>query len=131
MTATFHPSQDFRRIRHEAMCGHVRTAAMPNYSLRRVAAAFVALAVLAAGSIGVGELVGAVADLGGRPAAASEVAPALGTSTPGVHVAAPGDTLWSIAQQYRGDVGRDRYVDALIDLNGDTSIQVGQAVRLP
>ena len=50
---------------------------------------------------------------------------------PGVHVAAPGDTLWSIAQQYRGDVGRDRYVDALIDLNGDTSIQVGQAIRLP
>ena len=131
MTATFHPSQDFQRIRHETTCGHLGAAAMPNYAIRRTAAVLVALAVLAAGAVGVGELVGAVADLGGRPAAASEVASALGSSTPGVHVAAPGDTMWSIAQQYRGDVGRDRYVDALIDLNGDTSIQVGQAVRLP
>ena len=131
MTATFHPSHDFQRIRHEAPGGPVRVATIPNYAIRRAAAALVALAVLAAGAIGVGELVGAVADLGGRPAAASEVAPALGRSTPGVHVAAPGDTMWSIAQQYRGDVSRDRYVDALIDLNGDTSIQVGQAVRLP
>ncbi len=131
MTATFHPSQDFQRIRQEAGCTAVQAATIPNYTIRRAAAVLVALAVVAAGVIGVGELVGAVADLGGRPAAASEVAPALGISTPGVHVAGAGDTLWSIAQQYRGDVARDRYVDALIDLNGDTSIQVGQAVRLP
>jgi Tfp pilus assembly protein FimV len=131
MTATFHPSQDFQRIRHEVACGQVRAAVIPNYAIRRGAAVLVALAVLAASAIAAGELVGAVADLGGRPAAASEVAPALGASAPVVHVAAPGDTMWSIAQQYRGDVGRDRYVDALIDLNGDTSIQVGQAVRLP
>ena len=94
MTATFYPSQDFQRIRHEAMSGHVRAAAMPNYAIRRTASILVGLAVLAAGAVGVGELVGAVADLGGRPAAASEVAPALGISTPGVHVAAAGDTLW-------------------------------------
>ena len=48
-----------------------------------------------------------------------------------IHVAEPGDTLWSIADAYRGDVGRDRFIDALIDLNGGTGIQVGQAVHLP
>jgi LysM repeat protein len=48
-----------------------------------------------------------------------------------VHVAAPGDTLWAIADRYRGDVGRDRYIDALVTLNGGTSIQAGQAIRLP
>ena len=133
MTATFHPSQDFRRERHETVIAYEFSTVVPNYALRRVAAAFVALAVLAAGAIGVGEVVGALADLGGRPAAASEVAPTSGASTapPRVHVAAPGDTMWSIAQQYRGEVGRDRYVDALIDLNGAAGIQVGQAVRLP
>jgi nucleoid-associated protein YgaU len=131
MTATFHPSQDFQRIRRQMANEAGRAATVPNYTIRRAAAALVMLAVLAAGAVGVGEVVGAVADLGGRPAAASEVASASGDSTPSVHVAGPGDTLWSIAQQYRGSVGRDRYVDALIDLNGDTSIQVGQAVRLP
>jgi len=131
MTATFHPSPDFRRERHETVIAYGFSTVAPNYALRRVAAAFVALAVLAAGAIGVGEVVGALADLGGRPAAASEVAPTSGVTTPRVHVAAPGDTMWSIAQQYRGEVGRDRYVDALIDLNGAAGIQVGQAVRLP
>ena len=131
MTATFHPSQDFQRIRHEAASGLVRSATIPNYAVRRGAAFLVALAVVAASAIAAGELVGAVADLGGRPAAAFEVAPSAGTSTPSVHVAALGDTMWSIAQQYRGHVGRDRFVDALIDLNGDVSIQVGQSIRLP
>ena len=41
------------------------------------------------------------------------------------------DTLWSIASTYRGTVEQGRYVDALIRLNGGTSIEVGQAVRLP
>lgn len=131
MTATFHPSQDFQRSRPATIATSTGSLDMPNYMVRRAAVAFVALAVLAAGAIGVGEVVGALADFGGRPAAASEVAPSFGTSTPIVHVAAPGDTMWSIAQQYRGDVGRDRYVDALIELNGDASIQVGQAIRLP
>jgi Tfp pilus assembly protein FimV len=135
MTATFHPSQDFRRSRHETAMTYEFSTIVPNYAVRRIAAVLVALAVLAAGAVGVGEVVGALADLGGRPAAASEVAPMSGpataAATPRVHVAAPGDTMWSIAQQYRGDVGRDRYVDALIDLNGAARIEVGQAVHLP
>ena len=48
-----------------------------------------------------------------------------------IHVAQPGDTMWSIAEQYRGDVGQGRFVDALIAVNGGTSIQAGQAIRLP
>ncbi len=47
------------------------------------------------------------------------------------HVAAPGDSLWSIAEQYRGSVGHAAFLDVLIDLNGGTAIEVGQAVWLP
>ena len=114
MTATMHPEP---------------TEFLPNYTARRFLVAVVALAVLAAGVIAVVETVGALVDLGGRPAAASEITSAV--TGPSTHVAAPGDTLWAIAEQYRGDVGRDRYVDALIDLNGGTTIQVGQSIRLP
>ena len=45
--------------------------------------------------------------------------------------ARPGDTLWSIADEHRGDVAITRYVDALVDLNGGASIQAGQAIVLP
>ena len=46
-------------------------------------------------------------------------------------MARAGDSLWSIARANHGDVSIDRYVDALIDLNGGTAIAVGQAVHLP
>jgi nucleoid-associated protein YgaU len=133
MTATFHPQQVRAR---QIQARHVhpqRFDTVPNYAVRRLLATMVALAVLAVGAIAAVEAVGALVDLGGRPAAASEI-PAPGSAlaaAPAVHVAAPGDTLWSIAEQYRGAVSRDRYVDALIDLNGGTGIQVGQPVRLP
>ena len=45
--------------------------------------------------------------------------------------AQPGDSLWSIAQEHRGNVDINRYIDTLVDLNGGTSIQVGQLVQLP
>jgi Tfp pilus assembly protein FimV len=133
MTATFHPQQ-LRAQQLQAR--HVlpqRRDVVPNYAVRRLIAAVVALAVLAVGAIAAVEAVGALVDLGGRPAAASEI-PAPGSAlaaAPSVHVASPGDTLWSIAERYRGAVSRDRYVDALIDLNGGTSIQAGQPIRLP
>ena len=48
------------------------------------------------------------------------------------HVRAePGDSLWSIAERFHGDVDLRRYVDALIRLNGGTAIAAGQLVRLP
>jgi hypothetical protein len=121
MTATLHPHP-----------GHADTAyVLPNYALRRLMVAVIAMALLVMAAIAVVETVGALVDLGGRPAAASEIPAPGSASAPSLHVAAPGDTLWSIAEQYRGAVSRDRYVDALIDLNGGTSIQAGQPVRLP
>ncbi len=71
MTATFHPYQ--RRTVHAE-----RLDLVPNYAARRLIAAVVALAVLALGAIAVVETVGALVDLGGRPAAASEI-PASGS----------------------------------------------------
>jgi len=104
----------------------------PNYVLRRLAASLLAVVTLVlAAYVAVGAA-GALAGLDSRPAAASETAPAAGGAVlRTVHVAEPGDTLWSIADRYRGEVDRGRFVDRLIDLNGGTSIQAGQAVRLP
>ena len=82
---------------------------------------------------GGGLLVGIIvllAGSGGRPASASRAEPAISSSST-VHVASAGESLWSIAEANHGDVSIDRYVDALIDLNGGTAIDVGQAVRLP
>lgn len=42
-----------------------------------------------------------------------------------------GDSLWTIAEEYRGEIGINRYVDELVELNGGTTIRVGQLVRLP
>ena len=97
---------------------------------RVVAAALLALVVMLL-AFAVSTIVDAAIDVGGRPAAASGVAAASDAPIVRVHVAQPGDTMWSIADRYRGEVGHGRYVDALIDLNGGTAIQVGQAVRLP
>jgi hypothetical protein len=98
----------------------------PNFALRRAGALAVAL-VAAALLVGIIVL---LAGSGGRPASASWAEPAL-PSPAAVHVAEAGDSLWSIARANHGDVSLDRYVDALIDLNGGTTIDVGQAVRLP
>ena len=145
MTATFHPASNFQRT--VGVPAHVRShpaadrreivrhqhGSTPNYAVRRTLVAAVALAVLAAAAVAVVQTAGALVDLGGRPAAASEVT----TTAAGdelvrsIHVAAAGDSLWSIADLYRGPVGRDRYVDALISLNGGTDVLVGQAIRLP
>ncbi len=105
----------------------------PNYAVRRavaVALALVAVLVFAAIAVAATAMVGAAVDVGGRPAAAADI-DMRATSTIQAYVAQPGDTLWSIADQHRGEVGRDRFVDALIDLNGGTSIQAGELVRLP
>ena len=99
----------------------------PNYVVRRaVVLAVVALIVL----VTIMALSAVPASLGGGSAAAAEAAPR-DSSAPTVHVARSGDTLWAIASQYRGEVDHDRYVDALVRLNGGAAIQIGQAVRLP
>ena len=99
----------------------------PNYLVRRVLAVvlmFVALVRCGRGARSAGRSRGATClRLPGR---ASNLA-----DRRGVHVAQPGDSLWSIAEAHRGDVAIDRYVDALIDLNGGTDVQIGQAIHLP
>jgi hypothetical protein len=98
----------------------------PNYLARRALAAVLAFVTLVL-TLGVLLL---LAGLGGRPASASQAEPAI-TQTSGVHVAQAGESLWSIAEEHRGDVGIDRFVEALIDLNGGTAVQIGQAIHLP
>ncbi|MBG7604163.1 MAG: LysM peptidoglycan-binding domain-containing protein [Actinobacteria bacterium] len=110
-----------------------RGAHVPNYQLRRTVAAVIVTLIVLLAAIASVTAVGALTGLGGRPAAASETLPASASSavSSSIHVAESGDSLWSIADFYRGDIGRDRYIDALISLNGGTAIQAGQAVHLP
>jgi hypothetical protein len=67
-----------------------------------------------------------LAGSGGVPASAAESQPARSSV-----IARPGDTLWSIADDHRGDISITRYVDKLVALNGGATIVVGQAVVLP
>lgn len=106
-------------------------AGRPNYAARRLGALFVALASL---MIMVSLFNGLLASFGGTPASAAEAPPAVTADAevaPALHVARAGESLWSIADQHRGSIDRDRYVDALENLNGGTVIYVGQAVQLP
>lgn len=131
MSATMYPSSRADRI-VTRRGDDIDDIDVIDYAARRAVAAVVAVLVVAVFAIGVSALVGALVDVGGRPAAASDIA--AGTPTAPivrVHVAQPGDTIWSIADRYRGDVGQGRFVDALVDLNGGAAIQIGQAVRLP
>ena len=147
MTATLYPSQRIARINRRAVgvpstrpSSGASTGPMTdsngtvpcsaNYAARRAVAGFLALLLVAIVAVAGAELLGALVDGGARPAVASVGAAG---DAPGVriHVAQPGDTMWSIADRYRGEVGHGRFVDALIDVNGGTVIQIGQAVRLP
>ena len=110
--------------RADAVRRHGLTA--PNYLARRIVFAAIALAVAVAA---VTMAMAVLAGFGGVPAVASEASPAPSAVT--AYLARPGDTLWSIAAAHRGDIDHRRYVEALIELNGGTAIDAGQAVRLP
>lgn len=111
-----------------------RVESRPNFALRRLVAGVMVVVVVLTAFVAVSTL---SASLGGDPAVAAGTPPAVGGqlldrgATPSMHVAVAGDTLWSIADTYRGEVGHARFVDALVRLNGGASIQVGQAVVLP
>lgn len=98
--------------------------ALPNYALRRLVVGGLAALTLIGSMLG---LIGLSAGLAGSPASAASAEVAASS----VHVAQPGDTLWSIANTYRGDVARDRFIEVLIRKNGGVEIQAGQAVWLP
>jgi hypothetical protein len=87
--------------------------------------------LLVAGVVGVGVLVAdsVLTGPGGVPASAAGA----GTARPtGRSVRADvGDSLWSIAEVHHGTTSITRYVEALISLNGGTTIEVGQLVALP
>ena len=95
------------------------------YRRRRAAAAIMVTSVSSVLGLGVH---GVLTGPGGVPASAAGAATAPGVASVR---AEPGDSLWSIAERFHGDVGLARYVDALIDLNGGTQIAAGQLVRLP
>ena len=134
MTAVIHsarrkdsPQQrQYRQYRRGAERQSFHVHAEPNYAARRFVAVVLVAVVFAVALV----VVSAAVHTGGRPAVASDFV-AAGAAAVRTHVAEPGDTLWSIADRYRGDVGQGRFVDALIDANGGTVIQIGQAVRLP
>jgi nucleoid-associated protein YgaU len=102
-----------------------RTEGSATYRRRQATAAVLVVAASIAIATGVN---GVLSGPGGVPASAAGA----GTARAVVSVRAePGDTLWAIAERFHGDVGLERYVDALIELNGGTAIAAGQLVRLP
>jgi nucleoid-associated protein YgaU len=89
------------------------------------------LAVLVAVVVGVWLGAGSVrATRGGEPAAPSTGRSAV-TAQVVTYMVHPGDTLWSIAAKYHGSADQADYVDALVQRNGGTVVQVGQVLTLP
>ena len=103
---------------------------VPNYAIRRL---LVGSAALGLAIIGLAASVGVLTGFQGTPASASGVqsVAANAATSVSIHVAQPGDTLWSIADTYRGDISRSRYIDVLIQMNGDTGVFSGEAIWLP
>ncbi len=97
----------------------------PAYGRRRVVALGLLVGLLSVCGIAARDV---LAGSGGVPASAAGAMPA---PVRGLVVARAGDTLWSIAERFHGEITFGRYLDALIDLNGGPSIQAGQSITLP
>jgi LysM repeat protein len=125
MAATFaptsgRPSDRFQVHLPAGLAGRRRTRA--TYVRRRVGAlAFAVTFVVSLVSVSQHGL----ADRGDDPASV----PAIGRSAS--YVVQPGDTLWSIAEQHYPSSNTSEVVDALVSLNGGTTIDVGQRLSLP
>lgn len=94
------------------------------YLRRRLAVLAAVISIAALAGLAIGQL---LVSRGGVPASI----PAAHQPSPLTYVAEPGDTLWAIAEQYRGSVSQADYVQRLVDLNGGASIDAGQAITLP
>ena len=94
--------------------------AVPAYGRRRVFVAGLLVGLLATCGVVAHDV---LAGSGGVPASAAGAMPA---PVRVVVVARPGDTLWSIAERFHGEIGFDRYLDALINLN-DGPVDPGRA----
>lgn len=64
---------------------------------------------------------------GGAPAST----PTVRQPAPVTYQAQPGDSLFSIAQEFHGSTAMMAYVDQLVRLNGGVTIDVGQQIVLP
>lgn len=93
---------------------------------RRLLVSLVLVAVVAVVWLGAGNV---LANRGGDPASAPAVRPAATAAQ--VYVAQPGDTLWSIAVRFHGDVPRGTYLDLLMEANHGSALRVGQSITLP
>lgn len=100
-----------------------RRVSEATYRRRRAVVGTALAAFVAVGAVTTYDV---LAGSGGVPASAAVSQPARSTV-----IAQPGDSLWTIAQQHRGEVSLVRYVDKLVALNGGATIVVGQAVVLP
>ncbi|MFZ9630350.1 MAG: LysM peptidoglycan-binding domain-containing protein, partial [Ilumatobacteraceae bacterium] len=99
-----------------------RAAVTVIHMRRRVVAALAFTGTMLLLWLGAGTV---LANRGDDPASVSRVRPGA------THVAQPGESLWVIAEQFRGDEAQADYVQELIELNGGTQLVVGQVVRLP
>jgi hypothetical protein len=115
---------DLRERRTTPVRGVRRRPSEATFRRRRAIVGTTLAVLVAVGAVATHDV---LAGSGGDPASAAASQPAHVTSI----VASPGDTLWSIAGRFRGDVSISRYVDTLVDLNGGASIEAGQKVVLP
>ncbi len=96
------------------------------YLRRRLAVGAVGLGVVAGSFVATESILGAAAASVGAVEAGAGVGAAGGAV-----IARPGDTLWALAEEHRGAVSIDRYVERLVQLNGGPAIRAGQTVLLP
>jgi len=101
------------------------STSVPAYGCRRAVAGGLLVGLLAICGVAAHDV---LAGSGGVPASAAGAMPAPVRATV---VAEPGDTLWSIAERWHGEVGFERYLEALINLNDGPFIQAGQSITLP
>jgi len=92
------------------------------YLRRRLLAVLVLIAVVIALGAGVGNV---LANRSGGPASTAAVRPA------STYVVKSGDTLWALALRFRGAHAQGSYLDAMVALNGGSTLQVGQVLALP
>jgi len=108
------------------------------YARRRLTVVVSLVAIVLVLLLGTGHV---VANRGGAPASASMIRPAnspavdvgvaAAQAPADVYIVQPGDTLWSIGERFHGDTSLVDYVDALVEANDGTELQVAQALALP
>jgi LysM domain len=108
-----------------------------SFARRRVLAVAVLILILCAVSLVAHTVLagreGAPAStLAARPSTAALAAAAAQPALTGRgYLVLPGDSLWSIAERFRGGRSLTGYLERLIEVNGGTHLAVGQTLSLP